>query len=67
MPSNYLYPLEDVVPYRSIVFYDQLGCGSSDEPKDISQYSIEDSVQDLKVLLKKLGVRRFHLYGAFPT
>lgn len=51
------------MPYRSIVYYDQLGCGKSDEPKDVSLYSIEDSVQDLKVLLKKLGVRRFHLYG----
>lgn len=63
MPSNYLYPLEQVIPYRSIVFYDQLGCGRSDEPEDPSQYSIADSVQDLKALLKKLGVRRFHLYG----
>ncbi|KAL7450687.1 hypothetical protein ACHAWC_002563 [Mediolabrus comicus] len=63
VPSNYLYPLEDVIPYRSIVFYDQLGCGKSDEPKDINKYSIQDSVEDLKVLLKKLGVRRFHLYG----
>lgn len=63
IPSNYLYPLEDFVPYRSIVFYDQLGCGKSDEPTDITQYSIQDSVEDLKVLLKKLGVRRFHLYG----
>eukprot|EP00984_Skeletonema_dohrnii_P007666 scaffold2799_cov117-Skeletonema_dohrnii-CCMP3373.AAC.8 len=63
IPSNYLHPLEDVVPYRSIVFYDQLGCGKSDQPTDITQYSIGDSVQDLKVLLKKLGVRRFHLYG----
>lgn len=51
------------MPYRSIIYYDQLGCGKSDEPKDISQYSIEDSVKDLKALLKKLGVRRFHLYG----
>ncbi|KAL7529014.1 hypothetical protein ACHAXR_004032 [Thalassiosira sp. AJA248-18] len=63
VPSSYLYPLEDVVPYRSIVFYDQLGCGKSDEPKDISLYSIKDSVLDLKALLKKLGIRRFHLYG----
>ena len=63
VPSNYLYPLEDVIPYRSIIFYDQLGCGKSDEPTDISQYSIRDSVEDLKILLKKLGVRRFHLYG----
>ena len=63
LPSSYLYPLEDVVPYRSIVFYDQLGCGRSDEPADMSLYSIEDSVRDLKALLKHLGVRRFHLYG----
>jgi proline-specific peptidase len=63
IPSTYLYPLEQLVPYRSIVFYDQLGCGKSEEPKDLSLYSIEDSVQDLKVLLRKLGIRRFHLYG----
>jgi len=63
VPSNYLYPLEQVVPYRSIVFYDQLGCGQSDEPKDVTLYGIDKSVDDLKVLLKKLGIKRFHLYG----
>jgi len=63
VPSNYLYPLVDVVPYRSIVFHDQLGCGSSDEPPDVSLYSMRDSVEDMKALLKLLGVRRFHLYG----
>ncbi|KAL3794403.1 hypothetical protein HJC23_012940 [Cyclotella cryptica] len=63
LPSSYLYPLEKVLPYRSIVYYDQLGCGKSDEPNDVSLYSIEDSVHDLKQLIKHLGVRRFHLYG----
>jgi pimeloyl-ACP methyl ester carboxylesterase len=63
VPSNYLYPLVDVVPYRSIVFHDQLGCGSSDEPPNVSLYSMRDSVEDMKALLKLLGVRRFHLYG----
>ena len=63
VPSNYLYPLADIVPYRSIIYYDQLGCGASDQPTDINQYSTNDSVNDLKILLKKLGVRRFHLYG----
>lgn len=63
MPSQYLYPLEQVVPYRSIVFYDQLGCGKSDEPSNLKYYSTEQSVEDLKVVLKKLGVRKFHLYG----
>lgn len=51
------------MPYRSIVYYDQLGCGKSDEPKDVKLYSIKDSVDDLKVLIKQLGIRRFHLYG----
>ena len=63
VPSNYLYPLVDVVPYRSIVFHDQLGCGSSDEPPDVSLYSMRDSDEDMKALLKLLGLRRFHLYG----
>ncbi|KAL7523003.1 hypothetical protein ACHAWX_007740 [Stephanocyclus meneghinianus] len=63
LPSSYLYPLEKVVPYRSIVYYDQLGCGKSDEPNDVSLYSIDDSVNDLKQLIRHLGIRRFHLYG----
>ncbi|EJK60276.1 hypothetical protein THAOC_19400, partial [Thalassiosira oceanica] len=63
VPSDYLYPLGDVVPYRSIVFYDQLGCGKSDKPDDASLYSTAHSVDDLRVLLRKIGVRRFHLYG----
>ena len=33
VPSDYLYPLTAVVPYRTIIFYDQLGCGKSDEPE----------------------------------
>ena len=36
IPSDYLFPLVDMVPYRSIVFYDQLGCGRSDSPQDPS-------------------------------
>jgi proline iminopeptidase len=65
LPSDYLYPLADVIPYRSIVYYDQLGCGRSDEPtpNDPSLYSIDSAIDDLQVLLKKLGIRRFHLYG----
>ena len=34
LPSDYLEPLVDVIPNRSIVLFDQLGCGESDEPKD---------------------------------
>ena len=36
VPSDYLYPLVDFVPYRCMIFYDQLGCGRSSQPKDIN-------------------------------
>ena len=63
VPSNYLYPLAKHVPYRSILFFDQLGCGQSEEPADLNLYSISNGIDDLEVILKKLGIRRFHLYG----
>jgi len=63
VPSDYLYPLKDVVPYRSIIFYDQLGSGRSPGPDNINAYSIEKSIDDLELILKKLNLRRFHLYG----
>lgn len=63
LPSNYLYPMKDLVQNRSLVFYDQLGCGKSDEPKDLSYYSIDESVDDLVELLRVLNLPQFHLYG----
>lgn len=64
VPSDYLYPLKNVIPYRSLVFYDQLGSGrSSPGPQSLNAYSIEKSLDDLELLIKTLGLRRFHLYG----
>jgi len=63
LPSSYLYPLIDQVRDRSIIFYDQLGCGQSDGPKDLNLYSISNSVDDLEALIKALDIPRFHLYG----
>ena len=63
IPSDYLHPLTKVVPYRSIVFYDQLGCGRSPGPMSPEAYSLEKCVDDLELVIKKVGLRRFHLYG----
>eukprot|EP00536_Pseudo-nitzschia_multiseries_P004617 jgi/Psemu1/188538/e_gw1.78.74.1 len=63
VPSDYLLPLRDVVPYRSIVFYDQLGCGRSPGPETLEAYSMENSLNDLEAVIKKSGLTRFHLYG----
>jgi len=71
IPSDYLLPLREVIPYRSIVFYDQLGCGRSSvvgghnnkEEEAQQLYSIEASLDDLELLIQKSGLTRFHLYG----
>ena len=35
LPSSYLYPLVQNMPTsRSIIFYDQIGCGQSSQPED---------------------------------
>ncbi len=63
LPSDYCFPLANHVPYRSILFYDQLGCGKSDEPRNMEHYSIDQAVDDLETVLNRLSIRRFHLYG----
>ena len=63
LPSDYCFPLAKHVPYRSILFYDQLGCGKSDEPRNLEHYSIDQAVDDLETVLDRLSIRRFHLYG----
>ena len=42
IPSDYLEPLGLLASKhgRKVYFYDQLGCGNSDEPKDPSFYSV---------------------------
>eukprot|EP00970_Alexandrium_tamarense_P005695 scaffold933_cov190-Alexandrium_tamarense.AAC.15 len=64
LPSNYLYPLAQNMPSsRSIIFYDQIGCGRSSQPEDEEIYSIESSVGDLDELVKALQLKSFHLLG----
>eukprot|EP00567_Pseudictyota_dubia_P009610 CAMPEP_0197446296 /NCGR_PEP_ID=MMETSP1175-20131217/11277_1 /TAXON_ID=1003142 /ORGANISM="Triceratium dubium, Strain CCMP147" /LENGTH=382 /DNA_ID=CAMNT_0042977381 /DNA_START=215 /DNA_END=1363 /DNA_ORIENTATION=+ len=63
LPSQYLYPLAEQFPDRSVIFYDQLGCGKSCSPSDLGVYGLAKSVDDLESLLDSLKVPRFHLFG----
>jgi L-proline amide hydrolase len=64
LPSSYLYNLADL-GFRSMLFYDQLGCGSSDEPTEPYNYSVRLAVEDLDLLIETvLGpTTPYHLYG----
>jgi proline iminopeptidase len=44
---DYLEPLEALATDRTVVFYDQLGCGKSDQPDDPSLWRLERFVAEV--------------------
>jgi proline iminopeptidase len=65
LPCNYLRePMLRMVGegYR-VVTYDQLGCGASDAPKDISLWTIARYVEEVETVRTALGLGRIHLLG----
>eukprot|EP00977_Amphora_coffeiformis_P008701 scaffold1982_cov93-Amphora_coffeaeformis.AAC.23 len=64
LTSSYLYNLADL-GFRSMLFYDQLGVGKSDEPTEDAFYSLEWAVQDLEYLIEAVLGRHepYHLYA----
>lgn len=62
-PHDYLEPLAELANERPVVFYDQLGCGNSDQPDDNSLWRIERFVEELGQVRAALGLERVHLLG----
>jgi proline-specific peptidase len=60
---DYLEPLEALAAERPVVFFDQLGCGKSDQPEDASLWHIDRFVQEVAAVRKELGLGRVHLFG----
>ena len=56
-------PLEGLASDRPVIFYDQLGCGRSDKPDDLSLWRIERFVEEVDALRAALGLERIHLLG----
>ncbi len=48
---------------RRVIFYDQLGCGRSDQPNDPSLWTIERSVKEIDTVRSALGLEKIHLWG----
>jgi proline iminopeptidase len=60
----YLEALEDLADRRRVVFYDQLGCGRSDRPDDVSLWTVDRFVEELVTVRSALGLDRLHLFGS---
>lgn len=62
-PHDYLSSLEALSDERPVVFYDQLGCGNSDRPSDMSLYSVEYFVEELEQVCSALDLEKIHILG----
>ena len=60
----YLEPLEALADRRQVIFYDQLGCGRSDRPGDLSLWTVDRFVEELAQVRATLGLDRLHLFGS---
>lgn len=62
-PHDSLLPLEELAGDRQVVFYDQLGCGNSDRPTDVSLWRVSRFVSELQKLVSFFSFGEFHLLG----
>ncbi len=62
-PHDYLEPLEDLAVDRLVIFYDQLGCGNSDQTTDSASWAVENFVKELYKIIEVLGLEKYHILG----
>jgi proline iminopeptidase len=62
---QYLEVMESFLPEAGIemYYYDQLGCGNSDKPDDVSLWEIPRFVEEVEEVRLGLGLENFVLYG----
>jgi proline iminopeptidase len=62
---EYLECFEDFLPKEGIEFYyyDQLGCGNSDQSEDTTLWNIDRYREEVEQVRSALGLENFYLYG----
>jgi proline-specific peptidase len=48
---------------RRVIFYDQQGCGNSDQPDDPGRWTIDFYLREIDVVRAALGLDRLHILG----
>ena len=63
-PHDYLENLEALASeQRRVIFYDQLGCGRSDQPDDPALCYVARFADELETMREALGLERVHILG----
>jgi proline iminopeptidase len=62
---DYLLPLRDLAKSGwKVVFYDQLGCGRSEMPKNYALFTVERAVEELEAFRNEMKLGKVHLMGS---
>ncbi|MGA2200095.1 MAG: alpha/beta fold hydrolase, partial [Nitrososphaerales archaeon] len=62
---DYLLAMRDLAKFGyKVVFYDQLGCGNSEMPKDPALFTVERGVEELEAFRHEMGLGKVHLMGS---
>jgi proline iminopeptidase len=64
LTHDYILAFADLANFGyRVVFYDQLGCGKSEVPKNKALYTVERGVEEVEGVRKELGLGKVHLLG----
>jgi len=65
LSHDYLQCFEDYIVGKGIeiYYYDQLGCGNSDNPLDTALWNISRFRDEVEQVRKALGLEQFYIYG----
>ena len=64
IPHDYVLDMAELASdSRRVIFYDQLGCGRSDQPNNPSLWTIGRTVEEIGIVRRELGLDKIHLWG----
>ena len=62
---DYMLSLTDLTEFGyRVIFYDQLGCGKSDVPKNTALFTVERAVEEVEIMRKALKLTKINLVGS---
>ncbi len=64
VPHDYLENLKALASEQQrVIFYDQLGCGHSDQPNEPERWQVQRFVEEVDMVRRALGLERVHILG----
>ena len=63
MSHDYLRDLDALADERPVIYYDQIGCGRSDRPREPGPWTLTTFADEIDTVRGALGLARVHMFG----